>query len=103
MKARIKPPEFKSLGSARYSRILQILNSAKKGLPEDVKDFDVPIEYLIGGCYPELWETFQENIRIQFNAGYQQGLLDALSNDDDCAACQITNNEEDKNAITVNS
>lgn len=88
MKAKIRPPKLESLGSTKYTRVLQILESAKKGLPEDIKDFDIPIEYLIGGCYPDLWEKFKENINEYFNAGYQQGLKDAT---------------ESKNGTTVNN
>ena len=113
MKARIKPPEFKSLGTAKYSRILQVLNSAKKGLDEE-EDFDVPVEFLMTGCYPDLWNNFKANISEQFNAGYQQGLIDAsnfttsgyINTDanEECVACTVTTNVEgDKNGTTVNS
>lgn len=76
MKARINPPKFESMGSAKYSRIMQVLNSAKSGL-KDEEDFDVSIEFLLSGCYPDLWENFKKNISEQFNLGYMQGLKDA--------------------------
>ena len=77
MKARINPPKFESMGSAKYSRIMQVLNSAKQGL-KDEEDFDVSIEFLLSGCYPDLWENFKKNINEQFNLGYEQGLKDAF-------------------------
>ena len=76
MKARINPPKFESMGSTKYSRIMQVLNSAKNGL-KDEEDFDVSIEFLLSGCFPDLWENFKKNISEQFNLGYAQGLKDA--------------------------
>lgn len=94
MKARINPPEFKSLGTAKYSRIIQVLNSAKQGL-KDEEDFDVPIEYLLPACYSNLWKNFKENMQEQFNAGYQQGIIDA-TNVNDCEACKISYGDMEK-------
>ena len=66
--------EFKPFATVKISKVKRIIETweAVNGHAKD-EDGDITMEYLIVGCFPELWKNFQNNIREQYTKGYIEG------------------------------
>lgn len=83
--------EFKPFATVKVSKIKRVVAAweAIKGHTKDENgDIDITMEYLISGCFPDLWKRFQENIREQYIKGYMEGFKEGQLS-------QEENNESD--------
>lgn len=58
--------------SVKLGKLKKVVDFAEKVNSDE--DAEIPFEYIVGSCFPDVYKNIQTVIRAQYTEGYLQGL-----------------------------
>lgn len=67
--------------TVKYGKLKKVVGFLERINPTD--DTDISFEYIIGSCFPDIYNNIKKELHIQYTKGYVEGLKERERNDEE--------------------
>ena len=58
--------------TVKYGKLKKIIEALE--ITNPTNDSDISFEYIVGSCFPEIYQNIKKEIHVQYTKGYMDGI-----------------------------